>query len=66
MRRSPLRAMGFSLFIAAISFFNFSRLTGSDCIRAIHIVTLLTTGVAIGVFLSNLFKWIRSRQPKES
>jgi hypothetical protein len=53
--------MGFALFIAAISFWNFSRLTGCNCIRPIHIITLLTCGAGIGVFLSNLFIWLRSR-----
>lgn len=60
-QRTPQRAMGFALFIAAISFFNFERLTGCDCIRTIHILTLLTCGAGIGVFLSNLFIWLRSR-----
>ena len=45
----------------AISFFNFTRLTGSECIRAIHVITLLVCGMAIGVFISNLFGMLRSK-----
>ncbi|MEO8108383.1 MAG: hypothetical protein ABI594_00040 [Ginsengibacter sp.] len=53
--RSNLRAMAVSFFVLAISYFNFIRLADSDCIRAIHVVTLLVCGMAIGVFLANLF-----------
>jgi hypothetical protein len=60
-QRSPLRGMAIAFFVIAISFWNFSRLTGSECIRTIHIVTLLTAGAAIGVFLVNLFMLIRNR-----
>ena len=60
-KRTPQRAMAFAFFIAAISFFNFSRLTGSECIRAVHVITLLTCGAAIGVFLSNLFILLRQK-----
>lgn len=53
--RSNLRAMAISFFVLAISFFNFTQLANSDCIRAIHIVTLLVCGMAIGAFIANLF-----------
>ncbi|MEO6452444.1 MAG: hypothetical protein ABIN97_00115 [Ginsengibacter sp.] len=58
--RTPKRAMVIAFFVMALSFFNFSRLVGSECIRAIHIITLLTCGAAIGVFLTNLFILIRN------
>ncbi len=60
-QRSPLRGMVIAFFVIALSFWNFSRLTGSECIRAIHVATLLTLGAGIGVFLVTLFMWIRSR-----
>lgn len=60
-RRTPQRAMAISLFVIALTFWNFSRLTGSECIRTIHIVTLLTCGAAIGVFLNNLFTMLRNK-----
>jgi hypothetical protein len=56
-----LRAIAISLFVIIISIFNFERLTGSECIRAIHIVTLLVCGMAIGVFLNNLLALLKKR-----
>jgi hypothetical protein len=38
---------------------NFTRLKGSECIRPIHIVTLLTMGAAIGVLLMNIVLLIK-------
>lgn len=61
-QRTPQRTMALALFFSALSFFNFSRLQGSDCIRAIHIVTLLLTGIGIGVFISALKIWLTERQ----
>ncbi|MEO8853458.1 MAG: hypothetical protein ABI359_06745 [Ginsengibacter sp.] len=62
MRRSHIRGMAISFFVILISVFNFLELSDSDCIRAIHIVTLLVIGAAIGVFLSNLFAFIIQRR----
>jgi hypothetical protein len=56
-----LRAMAISFFVVALSFFNFARLTGTECIRAIHVVTLLVCGMGIGIFLTNLFAILRNR-----
>jgi hypothetical protein len=56
-----LRAMALSFFVLAISFYNFQKLSGSECIRAIHVVTLLVCGMAIGVFVSNLFAMLRNK-----
>ncbi len=58
---SPLKGMAIAFFVITISFWNFSRLTGSECIRNIHIVTLLVCGAAVGVFLANLFLLIRNK-----
>ena len=55
-----------SLIISAILIMlltlNFSRLKGSECIRPIHIVTLLTLGAVIGVFLVNIVNLIRKQK----
>ncbi|HEV8082961.1 MAG TPA: hypothetical protein VGP55_07160 [Chitinophagaceae bacterium] len=59
--KNNLRAMAISFFVLTISFFNFTRLTNSDCVRAIHVVTLLVCGMAIGVFLTNLFGYFRNK-----
>lgn len=62
MGRSNQRGMAISLFVIIISIFNFERLTDSDCIRTIHVVTLLVCGMAIGIFLMNFFSWLRTRK----
>jgi high-affinity K+ transport system ATPase subunit B len=62
MRRVYIRGMAISFFVIIISFFNFERLTGSECIRAIHVVTLLVCGMAIGIFLMNLFRLLRAEK----
>lgn len=64
-QRSPLRGMAIAIFVIIISFYNFSRLTGSDCIRTIHVVTLLTCGAGIGIFLTNLFALMRKNEQKD-
>ena len=58
---SPLKGMAIAFFVIAISFWNFTTLKGSESIRTIHVITLLTCGAGIGVFLVSLFMWIRSR-----
>jgi len=47
MGRSNQRGMAISLFVIIISIFNFERLTDSDCIRPIHVVTLLVCGMPL-------------------
>ena len=64
-KRTPKIAMLFAAFIIAISFYNFSGLKGSECIRPIHIVTLVTAGVGIGILLVSLFAWLRSKQQEK-
>jgi len=56
--------MALSFFVIAISFLNFTHLTDTACIRAIHVVTLLVCGMGIGVFLSNLFALLFKNEKK--
>jgi hypothetical protein len=60
MRKMYLRGMAIASFVIIISIFNFTRLTDSACIRAIHVVTLLVCGMGIGIFLTNLFGLLRN------
>ena len=62
MRNKYTRAMAISVFITAISFFNFTSLSGTDCIKNVHVVTLLVCGMGIGIFLQNLFSFLRERR----
>ena len=65
-QRTPQKAMLLACLIFALSFWNFSRIQGCDCIRIIHIITLLTAGIGIGVFISAVKAWlIQRRQEKE-
>jgi hypothetical protein len=56
--RSEKRSIGIALFVLVLSLGNYMRLTGTENIRAIHIITLLTMGVAIGVMLVHIFKLV--------
>ena len=49
----------FAIFLMVMSYF---RLKGSECIRPIHIVTLLTLGAAIGVLLVNIVNLIKEKK----
>jgi hypothetical protein len=61
MRKQHIRVMAISLFVIVITLFNFSKLTGSDCIRAIHVVNLLICGMGIGLFLTNAIALLRNK-----
>jgi hypothetical protein len=63
--RTPQRSMILALLIIALSFWNFSRIQGCDCIRAIHIVTLLAAGVGIGVLITSIKAWFIKRQQEK-
>jgi hypothetical protein len=49
------------VFIILLSLINYSRLTETENIRAIHIVTLLVMGMGIGVLLRNLIAYFRGQ-----
>ncbi len=65
MRRNagPKGGIALSLFLIGISMLNYSRLQGSNCIRPIHVVTLLVCGIAIGVLLVNVLVLFKKKQP---
>ena len=54
------------LFVPALAIFlmtmSYLRLTGSECIRPIHIITLLVLGAAIGVLLVNIVNLIKEKK----
>ncbi len=57
------RSLVISAIVILLMIVNFSRLTGKECIRPIHIVTLLTLGVAIGALLVNIVLILKNRKP---
>lgn len=63
-QRTPQKSLILACVIIAISFWNFSRIQGCDCIRAIHIVTLLTAGIGIGILITSIKAWV-TEKPKD-
>ncbi len=49
----------FAIFLMTMTYY---RLKGSECIRPIHIVTLIVLGAAIGILLTNIFSLIRNKK----
>jgi hypothetical protein len=56
------RSMIISAIVVLFTATTFMRLTGIENIRAIHIVTLLTCGMGIGIFLVNFALFIRTKE----
>lgn len=56
------RSLVISAVVILLMIVNYTRLKGSECIRPIHIVTLLTLGAAMGVLLMNIILLIKSNR----
>lgn len=56
------RGIILSFVVLALSLGNYARLSGTESIRPIHIITLLTMGAAIGVMLVHLITYFRGRK----
>ncbi len=61
MRKQHIRLIAISLFVIAITLFNFSKLAGADCLRAIHVVNLLACGMGIGLFLTSAIALLKNK-----
>jgi predicted permease len=57
--KKKLLMPAFAIFLMIMSY---SRLTGSECIRPIHFVTLLVLGAAIGILLVNIINLIKEKK----
>ena len=62
MPRNNRRGIIIPVMVIAISILNFTNLENSDCIRPIHIATLLLCGVGIGVLIINVFAFLGKRK----
>jgi uncharacterized membrane protein len=62
--KHPMRGIVISGMIMLLSLGNYLRLTGTEMIRPIHIVTLLTCGAAIGVLISSIFYFLKNNKDK--
>jgi len=47
------------LFVVILGVGNYARLSGTEAIRAIHVVTLITIGAGLGVLLVNTIRYFR-------
>ncbi len=56
------RSLGITALVIILLSANFIRLKGSECIRPIHIVTLITLGAALGVMLVNIISLMKNRK----
>jgi hypothetical protein len=56
------RGMVISAIVVMFTALSFTRLTGLENIRAIHIVTLLVCGMGIGVFLVNFVMFLKAKE----
>ena len=56
------RRLAASLFVIALSIGTYSRIPGTENVRLIIILVLITIGAAIGIFLTNLFAYIRAEK----
>jgi len=60
MKKRLLIWLIISVFVATVAAYNYLHLSGTEDIRAIHIVTLLVCGAGIGIFILSfmgLFFW---------
>lgn len=62
IRGKYTRGIFIAIFVIVITTFNFLNLEESECIRAIHVVTLLVCGAGIGLLLENVVKLIREKR----
>lgn len=60
--KSDKRSIIIAFVLLALSLGNYARLDGTENIRPIHILTLVTMGIAIGVMLVHIFNIIRKKK----
>ena len=53
------RGLFISIFVILTTWMSYLRLSGREAIRPIHIVTLITIGIGIGLFIVSLLLLIR-------
>ncbi len=61
--KTQIKAMVVSFLIIVASFLNFIRVAGSAYISGSQVIMLLICGIAIGVFVTNLFSVLRNWKP---
>ncbi|HUR10150.1 MAG TPA: hypothetical protein VM012_02205 [Flavitalea sp.] len=59
--RDTYRAFVIPVFVIILACLNYTRLTGTENIRAIHSVTLITLGMGLGILLMNVITYFRNK-----
>lgn len=62
MEKNTRRSIVISLLVLSLMIFNINRLVNSECLRAIHIVTLMIAGAAAYVLLVNIISVIKGNK----
>ncbi len=62
MNKNTRRGVLLPIFAISLMIMNMTRLKGSECIRPIHVVTLVVMGFALGVLVMNLITMYRNNQ----
>lgn len=65
MNKTNRRGIAMPVIAILLMTINFTRLTNSECIRAIHVVTLLIIGFAAGVLVMNLMTIYKNNKISE-
>ncbi len=64
MEKNTRRSIAVSVLVLSLMFFNFNNMKDSECIRAIHVVTLMVAGAAAYVLLVNIIALIKGAGTK--
>lgn len=61
MKSNIQRSIVISIVVLALMLINYSRMVGSDCVRAIHITTFMVAGAAAYVLVVNIIALIKGK-----
>ena len=61
-KQQRFRAFIIPILVIVLTIGNYSRLKGTENIRAIHIVSLIAIGMGIGLLLGNVIAYLRKKR----
>ena len=62
MKRNVTRSILMAAVALALMFYNMTNIVGSECIRAIHVVTLMVAGAAAYILIVNVIALIKGNK----
>jgi hypothetical protein len=60
-KNAPKRMLIITAIMMMLTAFSFTRLTGIDTLRPIHVITLLACGMSMGAFIVNLVVVLKNK-----